>query len=410
MADLLFKAIILILLSDYLFERFLDFLNEKQLNRDLPDELIGIYNAEEYKKSMDYYRTKQRFSFFTETFSLVLVLCMLFVGGFGYLDGVLRDITSNEILLALLFFGIIGIVSDFLGIPFDLYAQFVIEDRYGFNKMTVKTFITDKLKSWLLISIIGGGLISLIIWIFQLTGSYFWVLALAVITLFSVFMAMFYTTLILPLFNKQTPLEPGELRDNIVAFSRKTGFKLDNIYVMDGSRRSTKGNAFFAGLGPVKRIVLYDTLINDLNIKEITAVLAHEIGHYKKHHVAKSLLISVANSAFVLFLLSMFLQSTALSSALGAAQPGFHINALAFGILYSPVSFGLGLIFNVFSRKNEYQADKFAADNYDADALIEGLKKLSVKSLSNLRPHPLYVFFNYSHPTLLQRIAALKIK
>jgi STE24 endopeptidase len=410
MADLLFKAIILILLSDYLFERFLDFLNEKQLNRDLPDELIGIYNAEEYKKSMDYYRTKQRFSFFTETFSLVLVLFMLFVGGFGYLDGVIREITSNEILLALLFFGIIGIVSDFLGIPFDLYAQFVIEDRYGFNKMTVKTFITDKLKSWLLISIIGGGLISLIIWIFQLTGSYFWVLALAVITLFSVFMAMFYTTLILPLFNKQTPLEPGELRDNIVAFSRKTGFKLDNIYVMDGSRRSTKGNAFFAGLGPVKRIVLYDTLINDLNIKEITAVLAHEIGHYKKHHVAKSLLISVANSAFVLFLLSMFLQSTALSSALGAAQPGFHINALAFGILYSPVSFGLGLIFNVFSRKNEYQADKFAADNYDADALIEGLKKLSVKSLSNLRPHPLYVFFNYSHPTLLQRIAALKIK
>ena len=410
MADLLFWAIIIILLSDYLFERFLDYLNSKRLDRDLPRELKGIYNAEEYKKSMEYYRTKQRFSFFTETFSLILVLAMLIVGGFGFLDNVIRGITSNEILLALLFFGIIGIVSDFLGIPFDLYAQFVIEDKFGFNKMSVKTFITDKIKSWLLIGIIGGGLISIIIWLYQLTGSYFWLLALGVISFFSIFMAMFYTSLILPLFNKQTPLEDGELRDNIVELSRKTGFKLDNIYVMDGSKRSTKGNAFFAGLGPVKRIVLYDTLINDLNVNEITAVLAHEIGHYKKQHVAKSLVISIANSAFVLLLLSMFLQSTALSKALGAAQPGFHINALAFGILYSPVSFGLGIIFNMFSRKNEYQADRFAADNYNADALIEGLKKLSVKSLSNLRPHPLYVFFNYSHPTLLQRIEALKRK
>jgi len=222
-------------------------------------------------------------------------------------------------------------------------------------------------------------------------------------------MVLFYSNLIVPLFNKQTPLPEGELKSAIEEFASKVGFKLDNIFVIDGSKRSTKANAYFTGFGSKKRIVLYDTLINDMTTKELVAVLAHEIGHYKKHHVLWSLLLGILQTGVVLFIFSLFVGSRELSAALGVESPSFHIGLIAFGILYSPISMITGLAMNIFSRKNEYQADAFAATNYSAEELSSALKKLSVKNLSNLRPHPAYVFFHYSHPTLLQRLNALKI-
>jgi STE24 endopeptidase len=262
----------------------------------------------------------------------------------------------------------------------------------------------------LLGAVIGGGLLALIIYIYQLTTTNFWIYAWMVITGFSIFMVLFYSNLIVPLFNKQTPLPEGELKSAIEAFSEKVGFQLDNIFVIDGSKRSTKANAYFTGFGSKKRIVLYDTLINDMTTNELVAVLAHEIGHYKKHHVVWSLILGTIQTGVTLFLFSLFVGSPDLSAALGVKQPSFHIGLVAFGILYSPISLMVGLAMNILSRKNEYQADAFAAEYFSATELASALKKLSVKNLSNLKPHPLYVFFHYSHPTLLQRLNALIIK
>jgi len=310
-----------------------------------------------------------------------------------------------------LYFGILGIAADIFSTPFSVYSTFVIEEKFGFNKTTPKTFIFDKIKGWFLSAIIGGGLFSLIIWIFESTGIYFWLYAWFVVSVFSIFMAMFYSNLIVPLFNKQTPLEDGELRNAIQTFSEKVGFKLKNIYVIDGSKRSNKANAYFTGLGMKKRIVLYDTLIKNHSIDELVAVLAHEIGHYKKRHTLLGVFLSIFQTGLMLFILSLFIAkgselSEILSGAL-QAQASFHIGILVFGLLYSPLSLILGLIMNIISRKNEYAADHFAGKNFSAKALIEALKKLSVNNLSNLTPHPVYVFFHYSHPPLLERLKAL---
>lgn len=404
----LFWIIVAILIFDYVLEQWLDRLNASTMKAELPTELEGIYNQDEYKRQQNYAKEKLRFSFITETFGLVLVLAVLFLGGFGWLDGIVRSISESNVVQALLFFGIVFLASDIFGIPFDVYKTFVIEARYGFNKTTPSTFIFDKLKGYLMAIIIGGGLLALIIFIYNKTGDLFWFITLAVLAVFSIFMSMFYTSLILPLFNKQIPLSEGELRQEIEKFGNQTQFKIDNIFVMDGSRRSTKANAFFSGLGPQKRIVLFDTLINDLNVREIVAVLAHEVGHYKKKHTLTGLLLNILSMAIMLFVLSRFLDNPALSQALGGMEASFHMGVIAFGMLYSPISLFLGIGMNLLSRKNEYEADNFAKNTYDGKALISSLKKLSVKSLSNLTPHPLYVFFHYSHPTLLQRISNLK--
>jgi STE24 endopeptidase len=328
--------------------------------------------------------------------------------GFAFVNNLAWGFTSNAILAALIFFGIIMFASDLLGIPFSAYHTFVIEEKYGFNKTTPKTFVFDIIKGWIINAIIGGGLLALIFLIYRETQEMFWIYAWILISAFSIFMTMFYSNIIVPLFNKQTPLEDGALRDAIQEFSDRVGFKLDNIFVINGSKRSTKANAYFTGLGAKKRIVLYDTLIYDMEIDEIVAVLAHEIGHYKKKHVIQSLLISLVQTGVLLFIFSQLIDSPVLSRALGVEKPNFHVGMVAFGILYSPVSFALGIFMNILSRKNEYQADAFAAENYKPEALASALKKLSVKNLSNLTPHPRYVFFHYSHPPLLQRLAHLK--
>jgi STE24 endopeptidase len=408
MEKIIFITILVIVILDFILERILDYFNTTYWSEQLPAELKGIYDREQYARSQKYLKTNHNFSQVTETFNFILVLGMLQLGGFAFLDGWIRQFTNNPVLMALLFFGILGLVADILGTPFSVYATFVIEERFGFNKTTVKTFIFDKIKGWLLAVIIGGGLLSLVVWIYGVTGQWFWLIAWGVISFFTIFMTLFYSNIIVPLFNKQTPLEPGELRDAIEAFAHKTGFSLKNIYVIDGSKRSSKANAYFTGLGKKKRIVLYDTLIKDHSVDELVAVLAHEIGHYKKKHTLTGTLISVAQTGLTLFILSRFLGSPYLSGALGASETSFHLSVVAFGILYSPLSTILGLALNALSRKHEFQADRFAAVNYRGESLSSALIRLSVNNLSNLRPHPAYVFFYYSHPPLLKRLEGIR--
>ena len=406
-AQSLFYSIIGIIILEFLWDTYLDYLNAQHYADAIPPELEGIYNPEEYQQSQSYLRTNYRFSSISSLFSLLMVLLFFFLNGFALLDTWIRGITVNPIYISLLFIGILVLANTLISIPFDYYHTFVIEEKFGFNKTTLKTFCLDKLKGILLMLILGGGILYLILWFYEKTGTHFWIYAWILISVFSVFISMFYSSLIVPLFNKQKALEAGELRDAIQQFAQKTGFTLDAIYVIDGSKRSTKANAYFSGFGPKKRIVLYDTLINDLDTDEIVGVLAHEIGHYKMKHTRYHIIASIVTTGITLYLLSIFIDNPLLAAALGVATPGFHIGIIVFGILYSPISEIIGLFMNIISRKFEYQADSFAKTNYSGTALITALKKLSKNALSNLTPHPYYVFVHYSHPTLLQRIRKL---
>lgn len=411
MLQTLFYLIIGIIIFDYLLERLLDYLNSTYWSNDLPEELVGIYSAEEYRKSQDYERVTTKFSILTSSVSTLLMLLIIIFGGFGFLDNLVRQYTTQPILMALLFFGIIGFAADILLTPFSLYTTFVIEEKFGFNKTTAKTYILDKIKGWFLGAIIGGLLISLVVWIYESTGEWFWIIAWAAIGVFTIFMTMFYSQIIVPLFNKQTLLEDGELRNEIETFAQKVGFKLKNVFVMDGSKRSAKANAYFSGIGAKKRIVLFDTLIEEHTNEELVGVLAHEIGHYKKKHTITGTIISLLQTGLMLFILSLFISNPILSQAIGAEEGSFHMGILAFGLLYTPLSMILGIVMNMVSRKNEFAADRFAAENFSSKPLQDALKKLSVNHLSNMQPHPAYVFFHYSHPPLLQRLKALgKIK
>jgi STE24 endopeptidase len=410
MAQTVFYLILGIIIFDFVLERILDHLNTTRWSEKLPEKLKGIFDDEEYKKSQAYKKVNHKFEMLTSSFSFLIIFLMLLFKGFAIVNGWALGITENIILSALLFFAILGLASDLLTTPFSIYDTFVIEASFGFNKTTPKIFILDKIKGWALAALLGGGLLALIIFIWSKTGNYFWLWAWGIITIITLFMTMFYSNLIVPLFNKQTPLADGELKQLIQDFSAKAGFQLKNIYIIDGSKRSTKANAYFTGIGPKKRIVLYDTLINDLSNKEIVAVLSHEIGHYKKKHVLTGLLIGILQTGIMLYIFSLLIGSPVLSNALGVTEPRFHIGLIAFGILYSPLSFIMGIFMNMVSRKNEYQADAYASQFGFAEELASGLKKLSVKNLSNLTPHPLYVFFNYSHPTLLQRLNRLENK
>ena len=407
MAQTIFYIIIAIILFDYILERVLDYLNSTHWSSVIPDELKNLYDKEKYRKAQEYDKANTRFSFVTSTLSVIAMLLILLFNGFAWLDNFVRQYTDNPILMALMFFGIMGIIADIFSTPFSIYSTFVIEEKFGFNKTTPKTFILDKIKGWAMAAIIGGGLLSLIVWIYGSTGEWFWVIAWGVIGIFTLFMTMFYSELIVPLFNKQTPLEDGDLRNAIEVFASKAGFQLKNIYVMDGSKRSTKANAYFSGLGAKKRIVLFDTLINDHSTEELVGILAHEVGHYKKKHTILGTVLSLLQTGLMLFILGFFIGNPVLSQALGATQGSFHMGILAFGLLYSPLSTILGIIMNIVSRKNEFAADRYAGEKYNPEALKTALKRLSVNHLSNLRPHPAYVFFYYSHPPLLQRLKAL---
>lgn len=406
--ETIFYILIGIIIVKFLFDTYIDSLNAQHFNDAIPTELEGVYNEEEYIKSQNYKKTNYQFSILTSTFSILTTVLFFVFDGFAFVDTIAKNLTNNSILITLIFFGIIMFASDILTIPFSYYKTFVIEEKFGFNKTTKKLFVIDKIKGWLMLIIVGGAILALIAWFYQLTTSSFWLYAWGLVTVFSVFMNMFYSKLIVPLFNKQTLLENGELKSAIENFAQKIGFKLDNIYVIDGSKRSTKANAYFSGFGSQKRITLYDTLINDLETDEIVAVLAHEVGHYKKKHIIYNLLLSIVITGFTLYILSIFVGNQLLSEALGVSTPSFHIGLIAFGILYSPISEITSLFMNALSRKFEYEADDYAKINFAAPPLISSLKKLSKNSLSNLTPNPLYVKIHYSHPTLLQRVINLK--
>jgi len=408
MHNSVFWLILIIPVAGFFLERYLEYLNGTMWSDTLPEKLKGICNDEEYSKTQLYEKDNKKLSFWSSSFNLIVILTMIIAGGFSLVDGLAREISQNLIVVALVFFAIIGFASDIINIPFSWYDTFIIEKKYGFNKMSIRTFITDHIKSWFLAVIVGVPVLGLITWFYYKTGKNFWLYAWCLITAFTIFINLFYSELIVPLFNKQTPLANGSLRDKIEAFASKASFKLRNIYLIDGSKRSTKSNAYFSGFGPKKRIVLFDTLLKDFSEDEIVAVLAHEIGHYKKKHVLLMMISSIILTGIMLFLFSVMVDSPALAVALGAGEKSFHLGLIAFGILYSPLSLVIGLAANYLSRKNEFEADRFAKENHSPEILAGALKKLSIKNLSNMLPHPVYVFFHYSHPPLLQRLEKLE--
>ena len=407
-SEILFYIIISIIVINFIIDKVLDALNAKHYDDAIPVELSDVYDEAEYKKSQAYKKTNYKFGIFSSTFSFVLTLAFLFFDGFEFVDNIARNYTENPIGIALIFFGIIMLGSDIISTQFSVYKTFVIEEQFGFNKTTVKTFIIDKLKGLFMMAVLGGGILAVIIWFYQQTQEQFWLYAWGIVTVFTIFMNLFYAKLIVPLFNKQTPLEDGTLREQISEYAQSVGFSLKNIFVIDGSKRSTKANAYFSGFGSEKRITLYDTLVNDLEEEEIVAVLAHEVGHYKRNHIIFNLVTSIILTGIMLFVLSIFISNPMLSNALGVEIPSFHVGLIAFGMLYSPISELIGLAMNYISRQFEYQADDYAKTTYKAEPLITSLKKLSKNSLSNLTPHPSYVWMHYSHPTLLERVRNLR--
>lgn len=405
--DTILIIILIITIVTYLFDQILDYINLRSQRTDIPKEVEAFYEKEKYLKSLAYHRELARFSFITSGFSFLLSLGMLLGGGFGWIDGWLRPYFDNTIVLALVFFGVLVLASDIVTIPFQWYSTFVIEEKYGFNKTTLKTFITDKLKGYMLATVVGGVLMAALIHLILTIGPGFWIWFSLLAAGFVLFVNMFYTSLILPLFNKLTALPEGELKTAIESFARKVDFPLDNIFVIDGSKRSKKANAFFSGIGRRKKIVLYDTLIENHTTDELVAVLAHEVGHFKKKHIVWGYVLSILQIVFTLFVLSRMAYSENLSLALGGTQLSIHLNLLAFGILFSPISSATSLFMHLYSRRNEFEADAYARETFSGKALSDALKRLSVDSLSDLYPHPLYVFFHYSHPPLLKRLEAL---
>ena len=401
---------VLFIIAEFVFELILDLRNDKSWDKPIPPELDGIYDAEKYKKAQQYHKERGRFGLISGTFGTLVSLLFLLLKGFAWLHLEVIQQVEHPILQTLVFFGILGIASGIIGFPFEVYSTFVIEEKYGFNKTTWKTFITDKIKGILLGGLIGGLLLSAFVAFFIYAGPLFWLYAWMLFSVFSIFMVMFYTTWIVPIFNKLAPLENGSLREKIEQFAQSVAFPLTNVFVIDGSKRSTKANAYFSGLGSKKTIVLYDTLIKDHSDEELVSVLAHEVGHYKKKHIRLGIILSILQMGLLLFILSVFLTRPELNYALGLQSdvPVFHLGLIAFTLLYSPFSFITGIFMNLLSRKNEFEADNYAKETTGTpEFLVSALKKLSGNNLSNLQPDKWYVFFHYSHPPLLERVRNL---
>ena len=406
--ETLFNVLITIILLNFFKDSILDYLNSTYFNNEIPKIISDIYDNEKYLKSQEYKKIQYKFNRISSIYSLLILLLFFYFDGFLIMDNYCRSLFDSEIIISLSFFGIIYFGNDILSIPFSLYYTFIIEERFGFNKTSFKTFITDKLKSWLLTILFGGGILSFIIFQFESIGQNFWIVAWIFMSILTVLINGLYAQVIVPLFNKQTKLEDGELKSEIEKYSKNVGFNLSNIFIIDGSKRSTKANAYFSGFGKQKRVTLYDTLINKLNKEQIVAVIAHEIGHYKKNHIIFNLLFSIIQTGIMLYILSLLIYLPLFSEALNIDNHSFHIALVTFSILYTPISEISSLIINLFSRKFEYEADKYADKSFDGKYLIQALKVLTKDSLSNLTPHPKYVWWHYSHPTLLERINQLR--
>jgi STE24 endopeptidase len=400
--------ILALLIFSWLLSLIVETLNLRNVSTEIPDEFKGIYDAEKYAKSQRYLRETTRFGQLQAGIMLPLTIAFILFGGFRWINDVAQSASGNMIVQGLVFGGILVLLSQLVGIPFSIIDTFVIEERYGFNKTTPKTFVVDILKGLMLTVLLGAPVFALVLWIFSsVANAWLWAWgATAVILLFIQFIA---PVVFLPLFNKFTPLEEGELRTEIEEFAEEQKYTLSGIFKIDGSRRTTKPNAYFTGFGKTKRIALYDTLIEKNTVGELVGVLAHEIGHCKLGHIKKGIIISLASSLLMFFIFSLFITKQGLYAAFGIEGTPLYAGFIFFGFLYAPISMILGLLGNIISRKHEYEADAFAAETTgEPSALIDALKKLSVDNLSNLTPHPLKVFLEYSHPPVLERIKALR--
>ena len=397
------------LIGEFLLRTVVRVLNLKALDPGLPNEFQGYYDEEKYARSQEYTRVNTRFAFFTTSFDLIVILVFILFGGFNFVDQIIRGFGLSTLPSGLAFFGILFFASDLISTPFSLYQNFVIEEDFGFNKMTLKTFILDKLKGYLLTLALGGVFLTAILFFFEKTGEYGWLYAWGIIGLFMILIQPLFTLVIAPMFNKFTPLEKGELRTAIENYAQKVGFPLSRIDVMDGSKRSAKSNAYFSGFGKQKRIALFDTLLEKHSNDEMVAILAHEVGHYKKYHIKVGILISILHTGLLFWLLSIFIDNPGLFEAFKMKEISVYGGLTFFMILYSPVELVLSVIMNAVSRRNEFQADAYSARTTEkSEHLISGLKNLSVSNLGNLTPHSLSVLLDHSHPPVLERITALK--
>jgi len=405
----IFSIVILVALGvDFILNLIADLKNIQSLDTELPDEFEGVYDEETYRKSQEYTKVTTRFGILTSTFDLAVLLAFWFTGGFNWLDQIVRSWHLPVIATGLVYIGILTIAKMILSLPFSLYSTFVIEEQFGFNKTTPKTFVLDMVKGLGLGIILGGPLLAGILAFFTFFPVYAWLYAWAAVTAFTLVVQFVAPRWIMPLFNDFEPLEEGELRKKINEYANRVQFKMEGIYVMDGSKRSSKSNAFFTGFGKNKRIALFDTLIKNHSDDELVAVLAHEIGHYKKKHIIMNMVTSILQTGVMFLLLSIFLHSSGLYSAFYMQQASVYAGLIFFSLLYTPLDMILSIFMQIISRRHEYEADAFASTTYKKEPMIEALKKLSKDNLSNLTPHPFYVFLNYSHPTVLQRIKAIR--
>ncbi|OPL16335.1 MAG: peptidase M48 [delta proteobacterium ML8_D] len=402
-------AILLILIIRYLLDLVSDWMNVRHVSTEIPVEFKGYYDAEKYRKSQNYLRENTGFGIFVDTIQTVITIAFVLFGGFNVVDRISISLGGGTIITGLIFAGILILASKILSLPFSIYSTFVIEEKYGFNKTTPKTYLLDIIKSLILTALIGGVVFAAVLWFFEKTGDMAWIYCWMAITLFQIFFMFIAPVVIMPIFNKFIPLEEGELRTAIENYAKTQNFKMKGVFKMDGSKRSSKSNAFFTGFGRSRRIVLFDTLIERHSVDELVSILAHEMGHYKKKHIIKAIVRSIIVMGLTLFLLSLFIENEQLFAAFKMEHLSVYASLFFFGFLYTPLAMLIGIGENIISRKNEYEADAFAVKTYgDEDAMINGLKKLSVDNLSNLTPHPLKVFLDYSHPPVLDRIKAIR--
>lgn len=401
--------ILFIMIVSYFLNLIIDILNVRHLKTALPEEFKGFYDAEKYKTSQEYLRENTKFEIVEKTIITPILIAFILFGGFNIIDRFARNFNFGAIVTGLIFAGILILASQIINMPFSIYSTFVIEEKYGFNKTTIKTFILDILKSCILVAVIGSIILSIVLWFFEKTGSLAWLYCWIIITLLQIFLMFIAPVVIMPIFNKFSPLKEGELKKAISDFANSQDFKMKGVFTMDGSKRSTKSNAFFTGFGKFRRIVLFDTLIEKHTVDELVSVLAHEIGHYKKRHVLKSIMISIFTTGLMLFILSLFINNKGLFDAFKMDETSIYGGLIFFGFLYAPIEMILGIFGNMRSRRQEYDADAFAVESYrKPESMISALKRLSVENLSNLTPHPLMVFFSYSHPPVLERIRSIR--
>ena len=401
--------ILTFVLLDYALGTVAGILNLKNIRDDLPREFADVWDKERYATSQQYLAATSRLGLVSSTVFLLVLLVFWFTGGFHYTDSLARSFGLGPVLTGLVFFAILAVLSNLVSTGFSLYSTFVIEERFGFNKTTLKTYIQDRMKILALAIVLGGPILGGILFFLGQAGPNAWVYCWAGMTVFIFFIQLIAPTWIMPLFNKFLPLENQELKDAVLSYTKSVDFPLDNLFMMDGSKRSAKSNAFFAGFGKRRRIALFDTLIEKHTIPELVAVVAHEVGHYKKKHILVNMVISILHLGLMFFLLSLFISRQGLFDAFLVKQASVYAGLLFFGLLYTPVETVLGLGLGMLSRRNEYEADRFSVTTTgDPQAMIDALKKLSRDNLSNLWPHPFYVFLAYSHPPVLERIRAIE--